>query len=176
MSPAAAATSDAALASTLVVKFSKTSVYLPISWTESLDAFKRHTLLALAESGQPDDAFLGRPFAEAAPADVEVYRVLQAADEAEVTYQPLIESKTLPTSAYAPDKTPRLDALGLEDGQVLYLGFRHTDQGTRRANQIRSVLPMCSCLRTKRRWTSPRKNRPVYSLPTRCEPPLLLQP
>ncbi|WFD03028.1 hypothetical protein MOBT1_001717 [Malassezia obtusa] len=110
---------------TLLLKFSKTTLFLTVvPSTTSVRELKARALAALAESAQPDDAQLGRPFAEARPEDVQVYVGHTGdGDDAPMRYTPLEETKTLGKTAYADDESARLDALALDDGQVLYLGF-----------------------------------------------------
>lgn len=114
---------------TLLLKYSKTTLFLTVVLsTTSVTELKVRALAALADAAQPEDPELGRPFAAAAPEDVQVY-VADTTDGDEVQYTPL-ENTATGKAPSAKDGSVRLDALALEDCQVLYLGFRRDGQGT----------------------------------------------
>lgn len=110
---------------TLLLKYSKTTLFLTVVLsTTSVRELKARALAALAASAQPDDDHIGRPFADVSPDDVEVYVGTPGdTDTAPMQFTPLQASKPLGKTAYAQDESARLDALALDDGAVLYLGF-----------------------------------------------------
>ncbi|WFD45415.1 hypothetical protein GLX27_000035 [Malassezia furfur] len=110
---------------TLLLKYSKTTLFLTVVLsTTSVRELKARALAALAASAQPDDDHVGRPFADVSPDDVEVYVGTPGdTDAAPMQFTPLQASKPLGKTAYAQDESARLDALALDDGAVLYLGF-----------------------------------------------------
>ncbi|WFC98780.1 hypothetical protein MYAM1_001512 [Malassezia yamatoensis] len=91
----------------------------------SVNQLKARILAVLAESHQPLDPELNVPFAEAQPDQVEIYVGNADAEQESDTlqYTRLQDTKQLSKSAWAKDQSPKLDALALQDGLPLYLGF-----------------------------------------------------
>lgn len=107
----------------LFVKFSKTTVCVQIvPAATSVAALAQQIREVLIASNQPVDEVLARPFSETDPSDFELYEkdgeaFVQLASRAEA-------------SSRAKDGTPLCSACGLQDGSVLYVGFRADSQGS----------------------------------------------
>ena len=102
---------------TMFIKFSRTTVVVNVLPTDDICALKMRFLDALVASHQPDDAVLGRPFADAKPSDMSLY-TREEGDQAEPTYT-ILSVTGMPAS----DET-KLTAVGATDGAVLYVGFQ----------------------------------------------------
>lgn len=106
----------------LFVKFSKTTLCVQVvPAVTSVGALIQQIREALIASNQPLDDVLARPFSETQPGDFELYEKI---DQTFVTL-----SSRADASARAEDGTPLCSACGLQDGSVLYVGFRVDSQG-----------------------------------------------
>lgn len=72
-------------------------------------------------SNQPVDEVLARPFSETQTKDFELYVKENEA------FMPL--ANRADASSHAKDGTPLCSACGLQDGSILYVGFRAESQG-----------------------------------------------
>ena len=111
---------------TLVFKYSQTTLFLTIEPNAvTVDELKARILSVLAESAQPIDPQLNQPFSEARPQKVEIYVAeTRNTDTTEpMQYTRLQDTNKRGKSEKSRDTSARLDTFGLQDGQVLYLGF-----------------------------------------------------
>lgn len=117
---------------TLLVKFSKTTVFLPVAPAQtSVRQLKEHVLAALTESRQPVDEQVGVAFDAVTLDDLDVFRQqAPAAPDTPPTYVTLAESRS-PDERGRPakDGSPLLSGLGLNDCDVVYVGWKRPGQG-----------------------------------------------
>ncbi|WFD17813.1 hypothetical protein MCAP1_000022 [Malassezia caprae] len=112
---------DKGFGQTATLSASKTTICVQIvPAATSMGALVQQIREALIASNQPVDEVLARPFSETEPSDFGLYEkdgeaFVQLVDRAEA-------------SSCAKDGTPLCSACGLQDGSVLYVGFRAQSQ------------------------------------------------
>ncbi|WFD33006.1 hypothetical protein MSPP1_004063 [Malassezia sp. CBS 17886] len=115
---------------TVALKFDKTSLYLTVEpASTSVMRLKERALDALRASGQPETPALGRPFADAAVEDMDVFvqRTVKDDQVEYVSVGDVTDDAAGKPRRTAPDGTAFLDVLSLADCDALYVGWRNKD-------------------------------------------------